>query len=105
LLVLISHLASAKLVLTGISKHGAYAGHVITGAGQNMAFHIIVGTPGVAVGRIGSGLTDFLNENPQANRQLLVITAQAAILFRIAGKRTGRDHHASKKTPPNQANE
>jgi hypothetical protein len=78
---------------------------MITGAGQHVAFRIIVGAPGVAVGRIAGGFTNFLNENLNANRQLLVIAAQAAILFRIAGECAGRDHHPSKKNSLNQANE
>jgi hypothetical protein len=54
------------------------------GANQNMAFRII------AVAWIARRFTNFLNEYIQANRQLLVIAAQAAILFRITGQRTAR---------------
>jgi len=61
------------------------------GADQNMAFRIIVDTRGIAVAWIARRLTNLLNEYIQANRQLLIIAAQAAILFRITGQRTARD--------------
>jgi len=60
------------------------------GADQNMAFYIIVDAMGVAVAWIARRFTHLLNEYIQANRQLLVIAAQAAILFRVAGQRTAR---------------
>jgi uncharacterized membrane protein (DUF441 family) len=62
-----------------------------------MAFHIIVDARGVAVAWIAKRCTNLLNEYIQANGQLLVITAQAAILFRIACQCAARD-----KRPPQE---
>ncbi|HAJ92077.1 MAG TPA: hypothetical protein DCO71_05595 [Gammaproteobacteria bacterium] len=60
------------------------------GADQNMAFRIIVDTLGIAVTRGARSFTKLLNKYIQANWQLLVIAAQAAILFRITGQGTAR---------------
>jgi ribosomal protein L13 len=76
---------------------------VVTGAGQNIALHIIVDTPGVTVGRVARGLANLLNEYTQAYRHLLVITAQAAVLIRIAGDRAGWNEHPPKEHSLDQA--
>jgi hypothetical protein len=76
-----------QLVLAGIAKHGAYVGHMATGAGQNMSFYIIVYAGGITAGWIDRGLTNILDKHLQASRQLFVVTAQAAIQFRIASLR------------------
>jgi uncharacterized membrane protein (DUF441 family) len=70
-----------------------------------MAFYIIVDARGVAVAWITKRCTNLLNEYVQANTQLLVIAAQAAILFRIAGQRTARDKRPSKEDSLNQGDE
>jgi len=70
-----------------------------------MAFYIIIDARSVAVAWIAKRCTNFLNEYIQANRQLLVIAAQAAILFRIAGQCIARDKHPCQENSLNQGDE
>lgn len=59
---------SGALVLAGAAHHGAYPGHVMSHAGEDLAFHVVEDTPSVAGLDPAAGIADIDHEFVHAGR-------------------------------------
>ena len=67
------------LILARTAYQGTDLGHVTARTDDHATFHIVIDALGIAVGRVARSLANILDEGVQTNRQLIVITPQAAI--------------------------